>query len=597
MRFRILRWIRAHATTGQRQYREIFIQTRRLTIGRGSDQHLQVADSRVFPKHAVIRPGRGREGPLVVEALTPSGVRINGKTSLQKNLQPGDEIQIGPAFIVVESLARGAPVTLRFRFAESEDTGRRLDRLHVLSLSDSGLSKRFWSLLLASGVAAIFLVVPMAAALYQPLRPLLRSSTMLPNDGWWTPGPLHTAHQFIGADCNTCHITPFTPIENTQCAACHNVVQHHVQVPSGDMNLFAQHRCADCHAEHNEKRMLVSNDQRVCTDCHSNLKAMKPRTRLMNAADFGKDHPEFRLTMLESQPGRNGVDWQTVKLDVLPGVKFVESSHLNFSHVQHLDQRGIKGPKGDEVLECKNCHTPDASGRYMVPIEQENQCGRCHSLRFDEADANTTVPHGDIEGVYRTLLAHFSQQYLEGVPIPTATRGRPSARRPGSQSGVMTRGEQVRARDWAEQMALGAARDLFERRVCVDCHEVQKMPDQVGLQQWKVEPVRLTRSWMPQANFDHASHKTSRCVECHVGADISKRSSDVLMPTLTECRACHSGPQDDRNKLPSDCLMCHQFHLPDRGLFDQDATIRARSLPRTDAQRRLQASGRAGVLP
>ncbi len=596
MRFRILRWIRAHPKTGQRQYREIFIQTRRLTIGRASDQHLHIADSRVFPQHAVIRPGRGREGRIVIEALTPSGVRVNGKASLQKNLQPGDEVQVGPAVIVIESSPRGAPVTLRFRFAEQEETGRRLDKLNVLSLSDSGLSKRFWSLLMASGVAAIFLVVPMSAALYQPLRPLLRASTMLPNDGWWTPGPLHTAHQFIGADCNTCHVSPFTPVDNTQCAACHNTVQHHVNVPSGDMNLFAQHRCADCHAEHNEERTLVSHDQRVCTDCHADLKAQKPRTRLMNAADFGKDHPQFRLTMLESQPGRNGMDWQTVKLDVLPGVKFVENSHLSFSHAQHLDSRGIKGPRGDEVLQCKDCHTPDAAGRYMQPIEMEKQCSRCHSLRFDETDANSEVPHGDIEGVYRTLLAHFSQQYLEGVALPTV-RTRASARRPGSQAGVMTRDEQVRARDWAEQMSLGAARDLFERRVCVDCHEVQKVAGQVGLQQWQVEPVRLTQSWMPQANFDHASHKTSKCVECHVGADISKRSSDVLMPTLTECRACHSGPADDRNKLPSDCLMCHQFHLPERGLFDQDATIRARGLPRTDAQRRLQASGRAEGVP
>ena len=594
MRFRILRWIRSHTSTGHRQYREIFIQARRLTLGRASDQHLQIADSRVFPNHAVIRGGRGREGPVVVEALTPSGVRVNGKTVLQKNLVPGDELQIGPAVIIVELSPRGAPVTLRFRFAESEETGRRLDRLNVLSLSDSGLSKRFWSLVLASGVAAIFLLVPMGAALYQPLRPLLRASALIPNDGWWTPGPLHKAHQFIGGDCNTCHISPFTPIENTQCTACHTAVQHHVQVPSGDMNLFGQ-RCADCHAEHTDKRMLVSHDQRVCTECHGDLKVLKPRTRLMNAADFGLDHPEFRLTMLESQPGRNGVDWQTVKLDVLPGVKFVENSHLSFSHAQHLDVRGIKGPKGDEVLQCKDCHTLDTSGRYMLPVKMETNCSRCHSLRFDETDQTSTVPHGDIDAVYKTLIAHFSQQYLEGVP--TLQRARASARRPGVQSAAITRDEQTRARDWAEQMSLAAARDLFEKRVCVDCHEVQKLQGQVGFQQWRVEPVKLTQSWMPEATFDHASHKTSRCIDCHVGADLSKRSSDVLMPTITECRTCHSGPEDDHDKLPSDCLMCHRFHLPNHGLFDQDATSRARSLPRTEAQRRMQASGRAGVLP
>ncbi len=592
MRFRILRWIRAHAITGHRQYREIFIQTGRLTIGRASDQHLQIADARVFPNHAVIRAGRGREGPIVVEALTPGGVRVNGKGVLHKSLQPGDEIQVGPAVIVIESSGRAAPVTLRFRFTETEETGRRLDRLHVLSLSDSGLSKRFWSLMLASGVAAIFLLVPMGAALYQPLRPLLRASALIPNDGWWTPGPLHTAHQFIGSDCNTCHVSPFTPVDNVQCTACHTTVQHHVKVPSGDMMLFTELRCAGCHAEHTETRTVVSHDQRLCADCHADLKALKPRTHLMNASDFGRDHPQFRLTMLESQPGRGGMDWQMVRLDVLPGVKFVESSHLRFSHAQHLDRRGIKGPNGDEKLDCKDCHTPDASGRYMLPIRMETQCSRCHSLRFDEADPTSTVPHGDIEGVYRTLIAHFSQQYLEGVPQLQRTRG--VARRPGGRSAVITRNEQVRARDWAEQSALAAARDLFERRVCVDCHEVTKVKGKVGSQQWKVEPVRLTQTWMPQANFDHASHKISPCLDCHFGADLSKRSSDVLMPTLKECRSCHGGPST-KEKLPSDCLMCHKFHLPNRGLFDEESTIRARSLPRTDAQRRPQATRRAGV--
>ena len=212
MRFRVLRWIRSDTATGTRQFREVIVQTRRLTIGRASDQHLQVADAKVFPNHAVIRAGRGREGAMVIEALTPSGVAVNGRNRLVCTLNPGDEIRVGPAIIVVEQNQKGSPFTLRFRMAEQE--GSRLDRLHVLSLSDSGLSKRFWSLMLASGVAAIFLLVPMAAALYQPLRPLLRATSMVPNDGLWSPGPLHAAHAFIGGDCNACHTSPFQPIEN-----------------------------------------------------------------------------------------------------------------------------------------------------------------------------------------------------------------------------------------------------------------------------------------------------------------------------------------------------------------------------------------------
>src|SRR5262245_23188640 len=281
MRFRILRWIRAHAVTGQRQYREVFIHARRLTIGRHSDQHLQIADARVFPQHAVIRPGRGREGALVIEALTPGGVRVNGKSHLLRNLAPGDVIKLGPATITVEPIQKGKPVTLRFQLEEKDDPANRLDRLHVLSLSDSGLSKRFWSLMLASGVAAIFLLVPMAAALYQPLRPLLRATAMVPNDSLWSPGPLHAAHAFIGADCNACHTSPFSPIENVQCTSCHSKVEHHVPVASTDIGLFDLKRCGACHVEHAETPSVVSRDQRLCSDCHSDLKTKSPKTQLL----------------------------------------------------------------------------------------------------------------------------------------------------------------------------------------------------------------------------------------------------------------------------------------------------------------------------
>ncbi|HEV7716951.1 MAG TPA: cytochrome c3 family protein [Steroidobacteraceae bacterium] len=627
MRFRILRWIRSHAITGRRQYREIVVQTRRLTIGRASDQHLQIADASVFPNHAVIRPGRGREGPLVIEALTPGGVKVNGRSYILRNISQGDEIAIGTAIIAVEPAPNGAPVTLRFRIAETEGSGTRLDRLHVLSLSESGLSKRFWSLMLASGVAAIFLLVPMSAALYQPLRPLLRVSAFVPNDGLWAPGPLHASHQFIGADCNSCHTTPFERVENSQCTACHANVQHHVKVPSADAALFDQQRCGECHIEHSEQATMVSRDQRLCVDCHSKLDTMKPRTRLQNVADFGSAHPEFRLTMLQPRqksgpdelrgedpgevrvkdPGRDPresqgepqgqgqreTDWESVRLDVLPNVRPLERSHLLFSHAEHLDIKGIKGPNGDEKLECKDCHVPDASGRTMLPVQMEQHCSRCHSLRFDEKDPSSTVPHGDLQGVYRTLIAHFSQQYLES-PALQRKNGRQQARRPGGEAEVISRDEQRRARDWAEQQSMAAARDLFEKRVCVDCHEVSKLPDRAGFQQWRVEPVRLTRSWMPQAQFDHASHRTSLCTACHVEAEKSEKSSDVLMPRIAECRTCHSGA-DDRDKLPSDCLMCHQFHLPNRGLFDQQTVnaapngvtpmIRRRSALRTGAGR------------
>jgi hypothetical protein len=221
----------------------------------------------------------------------------------------------------------------------------------------------------------------------------------------------------------------------------------------------------------------------------------------------------------------------------------------------------------------------------MQPIQMEKHCSRCHSLRFDENDPATTVPHGDVDGVYRALIAHFSLQFLEGKTGSSRTSR--LARRPGGRADALSRDEQRRARDWAEQQSLLAARDLFERRVCVDCHEVTKMPERTGFRQWKVEPVKLTQVWMPRARFDHQAHKTTDCLACHIGANASKRSGDVLMPGIRECRTCHSGA-NAKNKLPSDCLMCHQFHLPGRGLFDPLSTLESEASPRSGIIRRMR---------
>jgi hypothetical protein len=120
--------------------------------------------------------------------------------------------------------------------------------------------------------------------------------------------------------------------------------------------------------------------------------------------------------------------------------------------------------------------------------------------------------------------------------------------------------------------------------VCIDCHQVEKIRGRSDLDQWVVDPVRLTDEWMPMANFDHKSHSTSACVDCHKNAERSEKSSDILMPGIAVCRDCHAGAKATE-KLASDCLMCHQFHLPNRGLFDAEATRRMKGLLTTSVNK------------
>jgi hypothetical protein len=199
---------------------------------------------------------------------------------------------------------------------------------------------------------------------------------------------------------------------------------------------------------------------------------------------------------------------------------------------------------------------------------------RLSLLLFDEHDPSSVVPHGDLQRMFRALREHFSRQYLDaGATSSRAAIG--ALRRPGQEDREMTLEQQRRARDWADTEALKMAGELLEKRVCINCHEVTRIVGASGFDQWQVSPVRLTANWMPRARFNHATHITEACTSCHDSAPRSKHSSDILMPHIEQCRTCH-GDAGDNSKLSSDCVMCHRFHMPNRGLFDKTATANAR---------------------
>jgi predicted CXXCH cytochrome family protein len=467
---------------------------------------------------------------------------VNGQWRSRATLATGDVVQIGPASIIVHRAQAGAPVVLEVR----EEPARRAAAatLQPASLRDTRLSVRVMSWVVVLGVLGIFLVPQLSASFYPPARTVLHSGAWVPDQHLWQPGPLHVSHQFIGSACATCHAAPFTRIPNARCTACHKGVQHHVEVRSTNVALFKEQRCGACHVEHLEPNGLVPRDDRLCTDCHGSLQSIAPKTKLANVSDFGTAHPDFKVAA-------------------------PERSNLSFSHAVHMNPRGIKATRGEETLKCQSCHEPNTSGRQMLPIRMERHCSRCHSLLFDERDPASAVPHGSVEGVFKTLQAHFIRQYLDTPSLPE-TNGVPPARRPGGEAAIMTRDEQRRARDWAARQSQIFESELIGKRVCVQCHRVS----QDGTQ-WRIEPVRLTQNWMPKARFDHARHITSACTTCHAAATHSKASSDVLLPDIRTCRECHGGSSDS-SRLPSGCSTCHQFHLPGRGLFDAGASATSR---------------------
>jgi hypothetical protein len=298
------------------------------------------------------------------------------------------------------------------------------------------------------------------------------------------------------------------------------------------------------------------------------LRGTAPSTRIKNVGSFSASHPEFALSLL--LPAANDAGRQIVSISGEQREAARQASNLIFSHKVHLDPKGIDSPSGRRQLQCAACHSTEASGRIMLPISMQTHCAECHTLQFDEHDPGSKVPHGDLAAVFTALREHFSRAYLEQNlgrdPLAAARR------RPGSENALLSRDQQRRARAWADGQTERAARELLDKRTCVQCHQIFKVPGQgVGPESWRVAPVRLTERWFPNARFDHAKHQTATCESCHAHIQDADDSSAIHMPGIAACRSCHG--DNDNPKVASTCLTCHGFHRAENALLTAKAPL------------------------
>lgn len=76
------------------------------------------------------------------------------------------------------------------------------------------------------------------------------------------------------------------------------------------------------------------------------------------------------------------------------------------------------------------------------------------------------------------------------------------------------------------------------------------------------------RHWFVGANFDHRSHRSVNCLDCHASARFSSATSDVNSPMIdtasasgVSCLTCHSpNLPNSAGGAGSDCTTCHSFH-------------------------------------
>ena len=408
----------------------------------------------------------------------------------------------------------------------------------------------------------------------------------------YSSGRMSGAHAVLEAECAACHVqtagTFSAKASDTACLSCHDGPMHHAaKTDPGD--------CATCHAEHRGRMSLVAAKNESCAQCHGDLNRSNGATRFAARIESFEDgHPEFAA--LRSNGGVEASDPGTIRVN----------------HAIHMKPIR-RGPNGPNVqLACGDCHQPGAvsaswayaDARYtsantsyskqdevralqpgalarlmpmtgrelMAPVRFAYACAGCHSLDFDKR-FDEGVPHDEPEVVHAFLAKRFGE-YIAAHPgeerdvreLARDLTGKPVA----PEVRVLTPAQWV-----AERTA--EAEDLLSRKTCKQCHALSfaKKDDHKKILQSgtpaelssnsgsstgglpTIPYANITLQWMPHAKFDHDAHRGFSCESCHQKALTSTETSDVLLPGIATCKACHApGPEHAESR----CFECHTYH-------------------------------------
>ncbi|WP_267381971.1 MULTISPECIES: cytochrome c3 family protein [unclassified Sphingomonas] len=585
----------SRSAAGRDIARERRIERDAITVGRDTGSDIHLPDLAITRHHAVIR--LAATGRVLVEAGDNLPVDVDGLFTQHAtiDLARGGEIVLGAFRLLIGAGDTPGDVTILVERMPAHATERR-DGRNRFSLAGVAPGKRRIAWLLAVAILAAFLVWPIwsfygsAHARLSPQQ-IAGASADPHADAAWSPGKLSRAHAGLGGHCVACHRKAFVAVTDDTCRSCHATVHDHADSarlaaarspPDAGARLrltiarvFGRPdgRCADCHQEHLGAVAMAPTPQRFCSDCHADLKARLPDTRLENAADFGTAHPEFRPTLL-LRPGADALHAR-VSLAVNPkqdtGLKFTHAQHLATGNgVARMAQTLGQAPKG-RGLQCASCHVLDAEGGFRA-VSMEANCQSCHSLAFGRADGMVRrLPHGNPEQAVGALQDFYA---AHGVARPAAVNVA-SRRIPGDFAAASARalyGEAVADRGGATDRAVRA---LFAPGgACADCHRIIPPPRARSLA-FGIAPVTIPIRYLARSVFDHRTHAAESCASCHAAAR-SNDARDVILPRIAECRGCHAGEKTaHRGQVPSSCALCHGFHQSAPG--PDDAPIRRRS--------------------
>ncbi len=543
-----------------------------LSVGRGPGCDVALPDVSVPLDHARITANP--DGTLSVDAVVGAPFLANGRsvTTLKIGRGDGAVINFGSHEFIISRAAEDVSIRVERKSAVA-DSSEAKDSKRVFSLGNVGGKMRIPAWILVATILATLLAWPIWT--WSNFHMVKARAESFHADQSWSSGKLSLGHASLSKDCQACHVNAFESVRDSSCIACHTKVHEHADPQSlmgakGEPNPFRrllnatsrmfnrpENSCAECHVEHEGPVSAPATPQRFCTDCHRGLSKRVRTTKLLDAGDFAKDHPEFRPSIVTA-PGETPTI-QRISLSAMPrentGLKFPHALHL--SSTNGVARMAMTLPAyrntGGAGLKCNDCHTASVDKSTFTPVEMEKNCGACHSIGFGKV-GNTvlTLRHGDVRQAVAEIGALYrgigpqnpaGNGFLQGRHIPGSSRPAPRF-------------------DVGSSSPNAAIRRVFSKGgACYECHQVVAPANPASLD-FTIKPVSVPKHYMPKAWFDHKAHDTSKCESCH-SAPKSKSAADVLMPGIKSCQSCHAGATPEHDKVPSTCSMCHGYHFDD----------------------------------
>ena len=580
----LLRYV-AQGRSGDAETLDTPLSADAITIGSGSGATVQLLGRGVGGVHARIEAaGAGYR----IICRRGRRIEVNGRACADSPLAVGDTITLGGHRLTVIAPPAGFDFAAEVQPNPSITAGD-FEAAFGTNLESTWLSMQAMSWLLVTLTLALGFMIPLGTVyLHRHGAPSLRA---LPDDAFWTAGPLTTAHaQAVGKRCNACHRQMFLPVQDLACRECHKDTQDHVAEAHRDLVhvAAANQRCGECHAEHlGEASRRIAEDDHLCVDCHADPARNFGELHLEAVTGFEpRLHPGFAVMLqkLDSlEPPLAARNWTSERVSLATAS---ERSNLTFSHAAHLE------PSPGLGMHCGDCHVASADGEHFQPQTMEKTCATngCHTLNFGTG-GERQLPHGKPQEAVWVIEDYFSRKYLDPPPVsaPKFVRRLPDSDRLFSDEPGPCNDSPLQCAH--QQAKLEIDRQFFGRG-CHLCHQVRDNGSADVHNRFEVVPVRLTADYFAHARFPHKLHQIqgtltgdAACESCHAQQK-SKDAAQLLLPDIQRCFDCHrdqagtnampggvithTAPAAGTSTVPEEsektrsvtlkCISCHAYH-------------------------------------